>query len=48
MLGLFMFALMMAGGMPGAHGLMGKDFGMAVSGLTQIYPGVIADHIKAM
>ena len=37
-------ALADAGGAPGAHGLDGKDFGAAVSGLAQSAPGALAAH----
>ena len=32
------------GGMPGAHGVDGKTFGAAVSGLAQSAPGAVAAH----
>ncbi len=35
-------------GMPGKHGLSGREFGQAVSGLAQMYPGAVADHVKMM
>ena len=38
------FALV-AGGMPAAHGVSGRDFGAAVSGLAKTYPGAIAEHV---
>ena len=39
-------ALAAPGGTPGAHGLSGKDFGAAVSGLAQSAPGAIAEHVS--
>jgi hypothetical protein len=35
-----------AGGAPGAHGVDGKTFGAAVSGLAQSAPGAVADHVS--
>jgi len=35
----------MAGGMPAAHGLTGKEFGAAVSALAQSEPGAVAAHV---
>ena len=32
------------GGQPAAHGLEGKDFGQATSGLAQSEPGAVKDH----
>lgn len=32
------------GGKPGAHGLSGKDFGQATSGLARSAPGAVKDH----
>ena len=34
------------GGMPGAHGVDGKTFGMVVSNLAQSSPGAVADHVN--
>lgn len=42
------FAILLAmGGAPALHGLVGRDWGKAVSGLAQTYPGAVADHINA-
>lgn len=46
---IFSFALLaLMFGIPAAHGLSGKDFGAAVSGLAQSYPGAVADHTQMM
>jgi hypothetical protein len=37
-----------AGGMPAAHGVDGKTFGAAVSGLAQTDPGALADHVSSL
>jgi hypothetical protein len=42
----FAFVLSMAGGLPGLHGLYGKDFGQAVKGLAQMHPGAVAHHLS--
>jgi hypothetical protein len=34
------------GGAPGAHGVDGRTFGSLVSGLAQMYPGAVADHVS--
>jgi hypothetical protein len=34
------------GGAPGAHGVSGRTWGQAVSGLAQSAPGAVADHIQ--
>jgi hypothetical protein len=39
-------AMAAPGGAPAAHGLSGHDFGKAVSGLAQSYPGAVADHVS--
>jgi hypothetical protein len=33
-------------GMPAAHGVDGKTFGMLVSGLAQSEPGAVAEHVR--
>ena len=38
----------MSGGMPGAHGLDGDEFGAAVSGLAQTDPAALAEHVGGM
>ncbi len=43
---VFGSALAAPGGTPGAHGVSGKDFGAAVSGLAQSAPGAIAEHVS--
>jgi hypothetical protein len=43
---VFGSALAAPGGTPGAHGMSGKDFGAAVSGLAQSAPGAIAEHVS--
>ena len=43
---VFGSALAAPGGTPGAHGVSGKDFGAAVSGLAQSAPGAIAGHVS--
>jgi hypothetical protein len=43
---VFGSALAAPGGTPGAHGLSGKDFGAAVSGMAQSAPGAIAEHVS--
>ncbi len=35
-----------SGGMPAAHGVDGKTFGAAVSGLAKSEPGAVAEHVK--
>lgn len=42
-----LLAFMMAGGMPFAHGVSGRDFGRAVSNAAQSSPGAIADHVRS-
>jgi hypothetical protein len=42
----FVFAFLAIGGMPAAHGLMGKEWGEAVRGLAQMYPGAVSEHIR--
>jgi len=37
-------ALAAPGGMPGAHGLTGAEFGAATSALAQSAPGAVAAH----
>jgi hypothetical protein len=37
----------MAGGMPAAHGVSGKTFGEAVSGLAQTDPEALAEHVSS-
>jgi hypothetical protein len=39
-------ALAAPGGMPAAHGVDGKTFGAAVSGLAQSAPGAVAAHVS--
>ena len=39
-------ALAAPGGMPAAHGVDGKAFGAAVSGLAQSAPGAVAAHVS--
>lgn len=34
------------GGMPAAHGVDGKTFGAAVSGLAQTNPAALAEHVR--
>jgi len=34
-------------GVPAAHGVDGKTFGQAVSGLAKSYPGAVADHVSS-
>ena len=34
-----------AGGMPGAHGVTGEEFGALVSELAQTEPGAVAAHL---
>ncbi|HSM24400.1 MAG TPA: hypothetical protein VK856_06005 [Anaerolineaceae bacterium] len=34
------------GGMPAAHGVDGKTFGLVVSGLAQSSPGALAAHVS--
>jgi hypothetical protein len=41
-------AFAMSGGMPGAHGVDGKTFGAAVSGLAQEDPAALVDHVSGM
>ena len=43
---VFGSALAASGGTPGAHGVDGKTFGSAVSGLAQSAPGAVADHVS--
>ena len=43
---VFGSALAAPGGTPGAHGVDGRTFGSAVSGLAQSAPGAIADHVS--
>jgi hypothetical protein len=38
-------ALAAPGGAPALHGVDGKTFGQATSGLAQAYPGAVAEHI---
>jgi hypothetical protein len=38
-------ALAAPGGAPALHGVDGRTFGGAVSGLAQSYPGAVADHV---
>lgn len=40
------FALAAPGGMPAAHGVDGRTFGGAVSGLATTNPGALADHVS--
>jgi hypothetical protein len=35
------------GGAPAAHGVDGKTFGAAVSGLAQSAPGAVAEHVSS-
>jgi hypothetical protein len=35
-----------AGGAPAVHGIDGKTFGAAVSGLAQSAPGAVAAHVS--
>ena len=35
-----------AGGAPAAHGVNGRDFGAAVSGMAQSAPGAVAAHVS--
>jgi hypothetical protein len=37
-------AMAAPGGAPAAHGVSGRDFGAAVSGLAQSAPGALAEH----
>ena len=39
-------ALAAPGGTPAAHGVDGKDFGAAVSGMAQSAPGAVAAHVS--
>jgi hypothetical protein len=45
---MFVFTILAMGGLPMAHGLFGRDWGQAVSGLAQSYPGAVADHIRSI
>lgn len=39
-------AISFAGGMPAAHGVDGRTFGGAVSGLAQTNPAALAAHVS--
>jgi hypothetical protein len=39
-------ALAAPGGMPAAHGVDGRTFGAAVSGLAQTDPGALVSHVS--